>query len=144
MHKCCRCATILLSIWWIILSDWFTQHIHYVEERRPDTVEVRGVWACSPQCFGDRRGGMERVGKTERRELPALLSMCLFSEKCSPSCTSTMPAQNDRGYCTPNHCVVGRERERSRDREKRCKVWQWWNRERARERKIVKEALQGP
>lgn len=63
-------------------------------------------------------GGMERVGKTERRELPALLSMCLFSEKCSPSCTSTMPAQNDRGYCTPNHCVVGRERERSRDRER--------------------------
>lgn len=84
------------------------------------TLEVRGVWACSPQCFRDRRGGggMERVGKTERRELPALLSMCLFSEKCSPSCTSTMPAQNDRGYCTPNHCVVGRERERSRDRER--------------------------
>lgn len=63
---------------------------------------------------------MERAGKTERRELPALLSLCLFSEKCSPSCTSTMPAQNDRGYCTPNHCVVGRERERKggRNRER--------------------------
>lgn len=58
------------------------------------------------------------MGKTERRELPALLSLCLFSEKCSPSCTSTMPAQNDRGYCTPNHCVVGRERERNRGRER--------------------------
>lgn len=64
--------------------------------------------------------GMEKVGKTEWKELPALLLMCLFSEKCSPSCTSTMPAQNDRGYCTPNHCVVGRERERNRgwEREK--------------------------
>lgn len=29
-----------------------------------------------------------------------------------------MPAQNDRGYCTTNHCVVGRERERSRGRER--------------------------
>lgn len=29
-----------------------------------------------------------------------------------------MPAQNDRGYCTPNHCVVGRERERYRERER--------------------------
>lgn len=57
----------------------------------------------------------EGVRKTERRELPALLSMCLFSEKCSPSCTSTMPAQNDRGYCTPNHCVVGRERKVERE-----------------------------
>lgn len=47
-----------------------------------------------------------RTGRTERWGLPALLSICLFSEKCSPSCTSTMPAQNDRGYCTPNHCVV--------------------------------------
>lgn len=29
-----------------------------------------------------------------------------------------MPAQNDRGYCTPNHCVIGRERERNRSRER--------------------------
>ena len=28
-----------------------------------------------------------------------------------------MPAQNDRGYCTPNHCVVGREREK-REKER--------------------------
>lgn len=54
----------------------------------------------------------EDKGKRDRGRggLPALLSMCLFSEKCNPSCTSTMPAQNDRGYCTPNHCVVGGSR----------------------------------
>lgn len=29
-----------------------------------------------------------------------------------------MPAQNDRGYCTPNNCVVEREQERNRGRER--------------------------
>lgn len=64
----------------------------------------------------------EEKGKRdrEREELPALLSMCLFSEKCNPSCTSTMPAQNDRGYCTPNHCVVGGGGERQKDN--RCEL----------------------
>ena len=82
-----------------------------------------------------RQKGDEESEK-DRRELPALLSMCLFSEKCSPSCTSTMPAQNDRGYCTPNHCVVGRERERESEveRENRCKEWQLWKTERYREK----------
>lgn len=51
-------------------------------------------------------------------ELPAILSTCLVSEKCSPSCTSTMPAHNDRGYCTPNHCVGQKEGQNDeRDRE---------------------------
>lgn len=65
-----------------------------------------------------QKGGWREWERQKKRELPALLSMCLFSEKCSPSCTSTMPAQNDRGYCTPNHCVVGSERDRNRGRER--------------------------
>lgn len=95
-----------------------------------------------------QNGGMEKVRKTERRQLPALLLKCLFSEKCSPSCTSTMPAQNDRGYCTPNHCVVGRERERNWGRERIDVKFNSSEteiaREREREREIVREALQGP
>lgn len=82
---------------------------------------------------------MEGVGKTERKELPALLSMCLFSEKCSPSCTSTMPAQNDRGYCTPNHCVIGRERETDRER-----TGVEYDSSETERRETVRKVLQGP
>lgn len=96
-------------------------------ERRGCSDTVGRVWACSPRLFRDRRRKKRRKmrrGRTERWGLPALLSICLFSEKCSPSCTSTMPAQNDRGYCTPNHCVVREgavEVERARERERERK-----------------------
>lgn len=53
---------------------------------------------------------MEKEGQRERSAACAIILVPL-QQKCNPSCTSTMPAQNDRGYCTPNHCVVGRERE---------------------------------
>lgn len=62
----------------------------------------------------------EDGGSGERQRGESCLRYYLFAssaKKCSPSCTSTMPAQNDRGYCTPNHCVV-REGAREAEREK--------------------------
>lgn len=56
-----------------------------------------------------------------------------------------MPAQNDRGYCTPNHCVVGREQERNTGRKRgQTSVTVVKQKEKGREKKTVREALQGP
>ncbi len=100
---------------------------------RKDKMERRrGIRHASPWNTEWTRVMRQR----QRRELPAILSTCLVSEKCSPSCTSTMPAHNDRGYCTPNHCVGETERGTEwweRQREKR------WETERVR--KCYKEPL---
>jgi len=72
----------------------------------------------------ERRRGIQHASlwnterTRQRRELPAILSTCLVSEKCSPSCTSTMPAHNDRGYCTPNHCVGQKEGQNDEKRQR--------------------------
>lgn len=70
-------------------------------------------------ALGSSTEETERVGKRQRvvvvvEAACAIIHVPLQRKKCSPSCTSTMPAQNDRGYCTPNHCVVGREQEKQR------------------------------
>lgn len=86
---------------------------------------ARGLFVFA-RASGEVTLGPDRVARSGARvKLPVILSTCLVSEKC----TSTMPTQNDRGYCTPNHCV---QRGKTEKRQKQSK------REKERKREIEK------
>lgn len=74
----------------------------------------------------DRRTSKRQKAENCLRYYPCASS----AKKCSPSCTSTMPAQNDRGYCTPNNCSVVEKELRQRTEK--------WNRERNSQRSVTR------
>lgn len=118
-------VVLLICVWLLRGSDWHqTKCIHDVEER----------W---PRCCGGKRSfgpahheteeGMEKVGKTEWKELPALLLMCLFSEKMQSQLHKHHASTEwQRVLYTESLCSRegAREKQRLRERAKRCRVWQ--------------------